>query len=269
MKRRSILLLSGCLALLAIVLMQAWKARIARDLGFYGEGTSIVVAVRDLPVGSVLAEGDVQLVPYPERYMPPRAVPASSASVVVGQTLGITVKAGQAILHTDWAADEELNKLSQRIPASLRGLALRVDNVSTFGGLLKPGDRVDIVVTWSTPDHVVETRTLLQNVAVAAVGGTMADGAQRAGSPPRGSRAGTVTVVVNAKEAEMLIFAEKQGEVTLTLHRDKDVSVAQGLTRTTWFDESAVKDLQEDRQKRPKDCVTILKANRGTETICG
>ncbi len=269
MQRRSILFLSGVLALLAVVLMQAWKAHIAKELGFYGDGTSIVVAAHDLPVGSVLKESDLVLVKYPERYMPPRAVRADSASVVVGQVLGTTVKAGVPILHSDWVDDLDIDKLSQRIPASLRGLALRVDNVSTFGGLLKPGDRVDMVVTWSLPDAVVETRTLLQNVAVAAVGGTMADGVKRPGASPRMARAGTVTVVVTAKEAEMLIFAEKQGEITLTLHRDKDVSVDKGLTRTTWFDEKAVEDLQEARETRPKDCVTILGANRETQTICG
>lgn len=267
MSRRVILILSGVLAVLAVAMLQVWKANIARDLGVSGEAASILVAARDLPVGTVLADGDFLVGEYPRAYLPPRAVPAALRQDAVGQTLGLTVRSGQPILSSDWTSAAGIHKLSQRIPASLRGLALRVDNVSTFGGLLEPGDRVDIVVTWSTPDAVVETRTLLQNVAVAAVGADMAD---RTREPSRaGTRPGTVTVVVNAKEAEMLIFAEKQGELTLTLHRDKDLSVDDDLTRTTWFDDDAVKSLQDDRQSRKQDCVIIQKANQEDDVICG
>jgi len=267
MSRRVILILSGVLAVLAVVMLQVWKANIARDLGVAGEGAAILVASRDLPAGTVLAEGDFLVAEYPRAYLPPRAVPASIRHDAVGQTLGLTIKAGQPLLSSDWTEATSIHKLSQRIPASLRGLALRVDNVSTFGGLLEPGDRVDIVVTWNTPDAVVETRTLLQNVAVAAVGAEMADRSRDAGR--HGNRPGTVTVVVNAKEAEMLIFAEKQGELTLTLHRDKDLSIDGDLTRTTWFDDDAVKSIQDARQTRKQDCVIIQKANQEDDVICG
>jgi pilus assembly protein CpaB len=147
MQRRSVLLLSGCLALLTIVLLQAWKARIASEMGFYGEAAHILVATRDLPVGTVLAAGDLTAAEYPQRYLPPRSIGADLSAAVLGQTLDLTVRRGEPLLHSDWAPEAGTDKLSQRIPASLRGLALEVDAISTFSGLLEPGDRVDIVVT--------------------------------------------------------------------------------------------------------------------------
>ncbi len=268
MERRFVLLLSGILALLAVVLLQAWKASIARDLGFYGDSESIIIAGRDLPVGHTIAVGDLAEATYPQRYLPPRYVRASLLDALVGETLVVTVRAGQPVLDSD-RAGSEVSKLSQRIPETLRALALKVDRISTFGGLLTPGDRVDIVVTWKNPEGRLETRTLLQRVAIASVGGALGTAKSPGGDRGRGQRIQTVSVVVTPREAEMLIFAEKQGELTLTLRREKDLSTADDLAGVEWFKPAQVEAVQRVREDREENCVTILKAGRKTETICG
>ena len=266
MERRFVLLLSGCLALLSVVLLQAWKASIAKDLGFYGDSETILVAVRDLPAGHTLTAGDMAAAEYPQRYLPPRYIRASLVDAVAGETLAVSVRAGQPVLDSD-RVGSTATKLSQRIPETLRALALKVDRISTFGGLLEPGDRVDIVVTWSNPQGRVETRTLLQRVAVASVGGSM--GSAHGGDARRPQRVQTVSVVVTPREAEMLIFAEKQGEITLTLRRERDMSTADDLAEVEWFQSDQVEDVQKVRATREENCVTILKAGQKTETICG
>ncbi len=267
MERRFVLLLSGALALLAVVLLQAWKASIARELGFYGDSESIVIAARDLPAGTTLTAADLAVATYPQRYLPPRYVRGSLVDALVDETLEVTVRAGQAVLDSD-RSGSQVSKLSQRIPETLRALALKVDRVSTFGGLLTPGDRVDIVVTWKNPEGRLETRTLLQRVAVASVGGDLG-GASTSGEHKSSQRAQTVSVVVTPREAEMLIFAEKQGELTLTLRREKDLSTADDLAGVEWFKPKAVEEVQKVRESRQENCVTILKPGRTTETICG
>jgi pilus assembly protein CpaB len=267
MERRFVLLLSGALALLAVVLLQAWKASIARDLGFYGDSESILIAARDLPVGHTIAAGDLAEATYPQRYLPPRYVRGSLLDALVGEILVVTVRAGQPVLDSD-RAGSEVSKLSQRIPETLRALALKVDRISTFGGLLTPGDRVDIVVTWKNPEGRLETRTLLQRVAIASVGGALGT-AKSPSDRGRGQRIQTVSVVVTPREAEMLIFAEKQGELTLTLRREKDLSTADDLAGVEWFKPAQVEAVQKVRERREENCVTILKAGRKTETICG
>ena len=268
MERKFVLLLSGFMALLAVVLLQAWKASIAKELGFYGDAVGIVVAARDLPVGHTIAAADLMSAEYPERYLPPRYVRATLSDALVGETLAVTIRAGQPVLSSDQVGGRA-TKLSQRIPETLRALALKVDRVSTFGGLLEPGDRVDIVVTWTNPQGRIETRTLLQRVAVAAVGGSM--GSSGAPGQPRsaGQRAQTVSVVVTPREAEMLIFAEKQGELTLTLRREKDMSTADDLAEVEWFQADQVEEVQKVRETRKENCVQIFKAGQKTETICG
>lgn len=266
MERRFVLLLSGCLALLAVVLLQAWKATVAKELGFYGDSESIVIAARDLPAGHTVAAGDLAAADYPTRYLPPRYVRGSLADALVGETLAVTVRAGQPVLDSD-RVGSAATKLSQRVPETLRALALKVDRISTFGGLLEPGDRVDIVVTWNNPEDRLETRTLLQRVAIASVGGSM--GSAGATDARRGQRVQTVSVVVTPKEAEMLIFAEKQGELTLTLRRERDLTIAEDLAGVEWFHPKAVEEMQEVRKARPENCVTILKAGQKTQKICG
>lgn len=264
MQRRTVLTLSAVLAVLAIVLLQAWRLRVANELGLAGAGAGLLVAARDLPAGHQLSESDLLAVDYPKRFVPPRAIAPDLQSALVGARLAHALRAGEPMLHTDRAEERAGRKLSDRIPSTLRGLAIDVNESSTFGGLLQPGDRVDLVVTWVTPEHVTETRTLLQSVVVAAVGGAMGDEGRG-----RGARVRTVTVVVTAQEAEMLIFAQDQGRLSLTLHRDQDHSTADDLTRTRWLEEEAVEQLQEERRTRPQDCVTFLRADQATQTICG
>ena len=267
MERRFVLLLSGALALLAVVLLQAWKASIARDLGFYGDSESIVIAARDLPAGHTLGAGDLTVATYPQRYLPPRYVRASLLDALADETLAVTIRQGQPVLESD-RTGSDVSKLSQRIPETLRALALKVDRISTFGGLLTPGDRVDIVVTWKNPEGRLETRTLLQRVAVASVGGDLGT-AKAPTDRGRSQRVQTVSVVVTPREAEMLIFAEKQGELTLTLRRERDLSTADDLAGVEWFKPQQVEAVQKVRESREENCVTILKAGRKTETICG
>ncbi len=119
----------------------------------------------------------------------------------------------------------------------MRALALPVDKVASFGGLLKPKDHVDILGTFQKPgEGDVETVTLLQNVAVLAVGGRLGSGREVSKGNRREARVSTVTALVTPEEAELLVFAQDRGSLSLTMRNEEDVNTEMELDGKNFAD---------------------------------
>ena len=132
--------------------------------------------------------------------------------------------------------------LSFVIPEGKRGFAVTVSQVANAGGLVLPGDYVDILVIYdvefpkpgSTDRQTADSflvQTVLQNVEVLAVsqgivdvvpqppGGAVAEGEQRVrnseASPDPEAR--TVTLALSPQEAQRLYLAEGNGRIRLAV----------------------------------------------------
>jgi pilus assembly protein CpaB len=123
---------------------------------------------------------------------------------------------------------EDIDSLSFVVPKGMRAISISADQVLSAGGLVLPGDYVDImgVLSGTKPDGTeVENflvKTLLQNIQVVAVAQTIADTpatdtASNSGQSGRGSEskpnpeATTLTVLVSPAQAEILFLAESNG----------------------------------------------------------
>ena len=118
------------------------------------------------------------------------------------------------------------------VPSGMRAVAISVDELTAVGGLLLPGDRVDVVATTqidSAPglaegDHILRTETILQNVEILSVGqeaqepaagasqtedGEADDASYTSGqlpdNPEEQPSAGTITVVLSLEDALTII----------------------------------------------------------------
>lgn len=270
MNRKIVLLFSGILALLAVVLMQLYKNNLARELGVHGKRVQILAAKIDIAAYAQIERGQLTVLEYPQNYLPPRYMPKSLIDDVVGQTTMFTVKKGQPLLTTDLASTQSEARLSQVITPEMRALALPVDKVSSFGGLLRPKDHVDILGTFQKPgEGDVETVTLLQNVAVLAVGGKLGSGrdagddGKRRGSDTRKS---TVTALVTPEEAELLVFAQDRGKLSLTMRNETDVNTEMELDGKNFADifrPETRQRIQIRRDKRPEPGININQPTTG------
>jgi pilus assembly protein CpaB len=267
MNRKIVLLFAGILALLAVVLMQLWKSNVAKELGVAGERVQILAAKDDVPAYSVIDSSQLTVLEYPKTYLPPRYMPKSLKDDVVGQTAMFSIKKGQPILTTDLASTQSEAQLSRVITPGMRALALPVDKVNSFGGLLRPKDHVDILGTFQKPgEGDVETITLLQNVAVLAVGGRLgsgrdaAEGAGKKGQPSADSRVNTVTVLVTPEEAELLVFAQDRGRISMTMRNEEDVNTEMELSGKNFADifrPEVRQRIQKVRNDNPVSTITI------------
>lgn len=240
MNRKTVLGFSVGLALLAVFMMRLYRDNLAQELGVDGDRVSVLAAAEDIPAFSQIERSQLTVKEYPRNYLPPRYVTKSLADDVVGQTTMYTIKKGHSISTTDLASTQSEAQLARVITPGMRALALPVNKVNSFGGLLRPKDHVDIIGTFQKPgEGDVETVTLLQNVTVLAVGAKLGAGRGAGDSKGRGGRAGrtsTVTVLVTPEEAELLVFAQDRGELSMTMRNEEDVNTEMELNGKNFAD---------------------------------
>lgn len=264
MNRKIVLLFSVLLAVLAVVLMQMYKTNLAKELGVSGKKVAIVVASEKIPAFTEIESSQLQVREYPENFAPPGYHAKALMRDLIGQTTVFDILPGAPILTKDMALTQRSAQLSTKILKDMRALALPVDKVNSFGGLLRPSDHVDILGTFQKPSSGdVETVTLLQNVTVLAVGGQLGSGrgASDSGKKGRRNRVSTVTVAVTPEEAELLVFAQDRGSLGLTMRGKDDVNDEPSLAGKSFadiFEPTVRKKIQQKRNTRVKKKPGII-----------
>ena len=98
-------------------------------------------------------------------------------------------------------------------------VAVKVDDVSALGGILRPGDRVDVLVYMqSDPTHGIrrtEVRTFLQDVKVFGINEVFEP--DSAGGDKKLSSARTVELLLTPKQAQAATLASELGKIRLSL----------------------------------------------------
>ena len=118
-------------------------------------------------------------------------------------------------------------RLSKKVMKRTRGFTINTTAVAAVGRWVKPGDLVDVVVTFPGkfgPRKEVERRavTLLQKVPVLATG-KVADELGEAVLDERDKAYPNVTLLLSPEEAEALTLAAALGRVKLTLRNGEDL----------------------------------------------
>ncbi len=174
--------------------------------------TKIVVAAVDMPLASKIKPEDLTLAEWPTEHLPAGAI--RDPKELVGRILLSRVLTGQPVLPGMLAAKNAGNGLAALIPANMRAMAVRVDDVVGVAGFIHPDDRVDVLVTLPSRAGLTTTKIFMQNVKVLAVGQEVEanDQARMHASP-----ATVATLLVSPQDSERLALAAAQGRLLLTL----------------------------------------------------
>lgn len=179
-----------------------------------GKLVPMVVASRDLSPGTLIAADMVRVVDHPENYLPSGAL--LSLDSVVGKVVSSFVFEGDPITARRIA---DKGGLSAALPKGMRAYSLVV--TSGLGVIPRPGDRVDVIVTF--PREVLgeaTSMTVLRSREVASVGvgaGESGEVASRLGIAAPGQSGVEITLYVTGDEAQRLAMAESLGRVTVVL----------------------------------------------------
>lgn len=181
--------------------------------------THIVVASRDLPMGTVLAPGDVKQIEWPALDVPPGY--AGTEEEVMGRGLITHVSANEPLMTAKLADKDAGGGLPIVIPEGMRAVSVKVDEVIGVAGFVLPGTRVDVLVTLTPGADREEaaTRVILQNVQALASGQTIQRNAN--GEP---QTATVITLLVTPEQAEKLTLGATEGRIQLALRNTLDMA---------------------------------------------
>lgn len=138
-------------------------------------------------------------------------------------------------------AMQPIEPLSFRTPRGKRAFTIMIDSLSAVGGLVNPGDTVDVIAQLNIPkgfnpkgDKDLVTTMLFQNIEVLAVGTNFDPLKTRDQyALQQRSRSLNLTLAVEPEEAAYLTFAQTNGKLQLALRRARD-NQAEVLDVASW-----------------------------------
>jgi pilus assembly protein CpaB len=229
------------LALFAAVLYMVVLTSKEKALSHDYEMAKVLVAMGDIPERTVLKEEMVDIVDVPRKFMQQDSFEYKTPSdkkQIINLVTRTRIPKGNQITQSSLVALSPDSGLSVKIPPGYRGAMLPVD--SDMKILIKPGDRVDVLVTFdavlNTGQKEKVTATILQNVLVIAVGSNLGQGMnasqfknQSAADDKTAafSEKASISLALNPTESQYLALALKQsgGDVTVVLRGLGDVEM--------------------------------------------
>ncbi len=178
--RRSKVYIGAGIIIALLVAATVYLALQASGLNAAGEVEmrNVVVAVREIPARTAIADGDVAVRSIPAD--PTNETAFASLDEVLGRVVGVPLATGQLMSRNVLASTTEGQTFSILEPGQefdpggpdLRAVSLTVADSNAVAGTLVPGQRVDLIVTLPVNPELGQTNT--QSVA---------DGAQYVAGP--------------------------------------------------------------------------------------
>jgi pilus assembly protein CpaB len=244
MAKKKLLIAAIIVGLFAAVLLYLYASQLnVKNEELLRDQREVVKAARNIQAGTPLTKDRITTEKVPQRFLPPNPLLEADLNIYLNTPLAVNVEQGAMILTSDFSVQEVSRTLSSKIPPDERAMSMPVDAISGVSGLLKPGDRVDILATFpvGNKDQVVVdergeegvgyiTLSLLQNVTLLAVGQEISD--VPTGDQRQQAGYSTVTLSVTIEEAELITISQTRGKMMLLLRNRDDVNMHTVSRRT-------------------------------------
>ncbi len=221
--------------------------------------TTIVVASVDIPLGTTITEDLVETQEVRTTEKPVGAFTLESE--VIGRTITTQLTKGQLLDANSFAISTVNPDVARLLDPGKRAIAVQVDQVSGVGTLIKPGDRVDVVLAltedqtnknpitvegaptregqplvtvrnFKTVDALLNNTTVKVLVENLRVVGTLlppptgtqgtTDGTQGAAAPSLNGQSQIALLEVTPQQAELIRFTQLDGNLSLVLRAPGD-----------------------------------------------
>lgn len=176
----------------------------------------VVVAATDLELGAELRIDDLRVVQWPATAVPAGAF--GNPAEITGRGLIMPVIQNEPILPMKLASKEAGAGLPPIIPAGMRAVSVRVNEVIGVAGYVLPGTRVDVIATQSpTNRHEDMTSKVVITNAQVLAAGTKLEQTDKGKPIP----VNVVTLLVSPEESERLALSG-EGRLQLALRNPLD-----------------------------------------------
>jgi len=154
---------------------------------------------------------------------------------VVGRVTAKAIPARAPVLASMLAPEGTLPGMVGRIPPGFRAVSVKIDEVTSAGYQLAPGDWVDVIVVMDIATgrgQAKETiaEVILQHIQVAAIG--RGSPGEATANAPSGRPAKSATLLVPEADVPKLHLAQTRGKLTLAM-RGEDDTVTSAPSKAT------------------------------------
>jgi pilus assembly protein CpaB len=181
--------------------------------------TKVVVAAHDLPAGQFLKPDDLQWQPWPDEALSRSYMLEGTRTIeeLVGSVVRAGIGTGEPVTDDRMIKKGDRGFLSAVMAPATRAVTVQLQQNAGLGGLVLPGDHVDVILTatlpgsgTNDPEHHA-SETVLEDIRVIAIDQKMNDMTNES------VMAHTATLEVTPKQAEVLALVSDMGKLSLTL----------------------------------------------------
>lgn len=186
---------------------------------------AVVVTAKAVPAKTRLEQTMLSTTLMPKEFVNAQTV--TNVKDALDRLTLVPLAQGEIILQSKLSSSDSRMGMSYRIPAGRRAQAVAVNDIIGAGGLIQPGDSVDVVAVFDKQLLGTDKgRLILENIPVLAVGReTSASATDVSQAGKAGIAAGqgrpatgtTVTLAVTPQEGVVLALAEEKGTLRLLL----------------------------------------------------
>jgi pilus assembly protein CpaB len=279
------LIIGGICGLIAVVLINNYvkqQTEEAKKIVAQSQKNliTVVVAKQDIPAGAAIKGTMVGEITLNRNMVQPRA--AVSIDRVADKIAIAPIAKGEQVLLNKVTVSEETGSLAMKVPAGKRAVTVSVDNISSVGGMLRPGDHVDIVGMVPIPVANAEgkqvnqltTMPLFQDVLVLAVGQEFMSVPSVKKEEKSTTSSPVITFALSPQEANLIVFVQEQGKIRLVLRSPGDTQVQQ-VAPASWdtlfrtvMPQAFQQQEKEAAPAKPKKTVEIFRGlNKEVKTL--
>lgn len=195
---------------------------------------TLVAAVHVLEIGTLIKAEDIKLMDWPGS-MPKGAIETMDAAV--GRGVISPIYDSEPLVDNRLAPRGAGGGLAATIPAGMRAVAVRVNDLVGVSGFVGPGMRVDVIISGNPPGNTsansgTMSKTILQDIQVLSAGPKFQRDEE--GKPVS---VAVVNLLVTPEQAETLSLASNEMRIQLVLRNplDKEVAKTQGTAVANLF----------------------------------
>lgn len=213
-----LILALGCGLVASIGITQVLSKKDVEPVPLSADEVSVFVVMEDIERYEPLTAQMLKLEPWPKDRIPAGAL--TKIEDIEGRKTRTQLFAGEPILDNKlFPKGKDAAGVSGRIPAGYRAIPISVDSVSGGGGMIQPGDRVDVTVyvKKNPAEGIYQSgiQDVLQDIKVFAVNSTVDIQTDETGSKQLAAK--TISLLVTPNQAKKLMLASELGSVRLMM----------------------------------------------------
>ncbi len=242
-------------ALISLILIYRYINQMKASIYEGMELQRVFVFKYDVERGTLIDPDIFEIKEIPVRFLDSTVITESQIGDLQGRRVSISAKKGDILrsIHID---SNDSDNLSRTLPSDYRAVTVEIDDINSLSHSLKPGDRVDIFVTFSDPASS-ETKTVLlfQNIEIISTGIKRKDEVKNSETDESDSSYSNITLLMKPEDAALLVFFRDNGKLSIVLRNPTDKKRIRNINEITY------KSLYFKDKRKNHNVEVILGAN--------